>query len=371
MPYLRILLCLLLAGSVKAQDSLYYLFIGTYTSGKSEGIYVYRFNNHSGTAEKVSSIAAPNPSYLALAGNGTYLYAVNQNGENNVGELSAFSFDKKTGSLQFINKQPTHGDRPCYISVDSKRKWAIVANYASGNLTAFPILRNGSLDTAAQLIVHSGKGFNLKRQDRPHIHTAVFSPNEKYLLSTDLGIDQINIHRFNPRNSQPLSEVHVIKTTPGSGPRHLAFHPNGKWLYAIEELSGFISVFDYYPDEPVLLEHLDAYPPGYKGERGGADIHISPDGKFLYASNRFDANNLAIFSIHPRTGKLQLVGHQPVLGKTPRNFMIDPTGRFVLVANQDSDNVVIFKRDTQTGLLQELQQLQVPNPVCLKMTPVK
>ncbi len=370
MSYLRFLFLLLLAGTVKAQDSLYYLFIGTYTSGKSEGIYVYRFNNHTGTAERVSSIAALNPSYLALAGKGTYVYAVNQNGENNAGELSAFSFDKASGQLHFINKQPTHGDRPCYVSVDAAQQWAIVANYASGNLTSFPIRSNGALDTASQLIIHNGKGFNLKRQERPHIHTAVFSPDGHYLLSTDLGLDEINIHHFSPGNRQPLMAINAVKTTPGSGPRHMAFHPNKKWLYVIEELSGFISAYEYNSGDLFLLEHIDAYPPGYTGERGGADIHISPDGKFLYASNRFEANDLAIFAIQPRSGRLKLAGHQSVLGKTPRNFMIDPTGNYVLVANQDTDNVVIFKRDTQTGLLTAGQQLDIPNPVCLKMTPV-
>jgi 6-phosphogluconolactonase len=353
----------------KAQD--YYLFIGTYTSGKSEGIYVYRFNLATGEANPVSvASGVSNPSYIAISPSRKYVYAVNENGGKQPGEVSAFAFDKKTGKLSFINKQHSGGDSPCYVSVDISGKWVVVGNYTGGNLSALPVNANGSLEPSAQLIQHTGISADKNRQEKAHVHATIFSPDYKYLVVPDLGMDKVMCYRFNAAQKKPLmlTPTTIVSVPPGNGPRHVDFHPSGKYMYLIEEMSGTVAAYKYNSGKISLIERTSSHPKDFSGEKGSADIHVSPDGKFLYASNRGDANNIAIFSIDIATGKLHGVGYQSVLGKTPRNFMITPNGKYLLVANQQSDNIVIFKRDSQTGLLTEAgTQINIPNPVCLKM----
>lgn len=358
----------------------YYLFVGTYTEGSpasqgSKGIYVYRFDAATGDATPASTAMTDNPSYLTIAAGGRFVYSVNETHGAEPGGVSAFTFDKATGKLSFIDKQASGGADPCYISVDAQRKWALVANYSGGNLSALPIGADGSLHPLTELIQHTGSGPVKDRQEKAHVHSTIFSPDEKYLIVADLGMDQLSVLHFNPAAAKtPLTPAtdSIVKIQPGFGPRHTAFSPGKPCAYAINELSGMVDAFHYANGKFNLLQTISSHPAGYGGTIGSADIHISPNGKYLYASNRGDANTLAIFSIDPVTGKLTVKGFQPTLGLTPRNFMIDPSGHWLLVANQNGSNVVIFKIDPQTGLLNPTgKQLSIPAPVCLKMTPVK
>ena len=354
---------------LQAQE--YFLLVGTYTSGKSEGIYVYRFNTKTGDAEHVyTAKGISNPSYLAIASSGKYVYSVNENGGKSPAQISSFAFNQKNGTLTFLNSQLSGGDGPCYVSVHPSGKWVIAGNYSGGSLAAFPVSAHGSLQPYSQSIQHTGKSANEMRQEKAHVHATVFSPDNKFVLVPDLGMDKIMNYRFNMKSVKPLSAATIpfIKTEPGSGPRHLEFHPNQKYMYLIEELTGMVVGYKYEGGKYSLLQQISSHPDDFTGVKGSADIHVSPDGKFLYASNRGDANNIAIFSIDKKTGKLKTMGFQSTLGKTPRNFMIDPSGNYLLVANQQSDNIVIFKIDPGTGLLTETgNQIEVPNPVCLKM----
>jgi 6-phosphogluconolactonase len=351
-----------------AQD--YYLFVGTYTNGKSEGIYVYDFNDNTAKSSPVSVAKSKNPSYLAIADGGNYVYAVNENGAAQQGDVSAFSFNKKTGQLRFINKQPSGGEDPCFISVNKNGTWAIVANYTGGNLSALPIQKDGSIGPVAQVIQHYGKSVNAQRQEKAHVHSTFLTPDERYIFSADLGEDKIYMYHFDSQSPPPLSDAadSSVAIQAGSGPRHIAFHPTKSDLYLIEELTGTIDAFHYHNRTMVHFQRISTVPANFTGDPGSADIHISPDGKFLYATNRGDANTIAIYSVDNNTGQLHLKGFQPVLGRHPRNFIIVPSGKFLLVANRDTDNIVIFRINRRTGMLTPTgMEIRVPNPVCLKL----
>jgi 6-phosphogluconolactonase len=353
----------LLQAQVSASDP--YLLVGTYTSGKSDGIYVYHFNTKTGDFALVSHIKSSNPSYLTVSPNEKFVYAVN---ENIPGGISAYAFDKSNGQLQFLDSQSSKGANPCYVSEDKTGKWVMVGNYSSGTIGVFPVLKNGALDSAHQVIEHSGYSVNTERQEGPHVHSTVFSPDNHFLFVADLGIDKEMIYGFDEKTGMlSTPEAGYENTEPGSGPRHLIFHPNKKFAYLVQELSGNISVYRYENGELDLVQDMSAVPPDYMGAMGSADIHISPDGNFLYASNRAESNTIGIFSIDKKTGMLGYVGHQSTLGKTPRNFNFDPTGNFLLVANQNSDEIVIFRVDKKTGLLTDTKKrIAVGKPVCVK-----
>lgn len=236
-----------------------------------------------------------------------------------------------------------------------------------------PIRSDGSLAPATETIQDEGSGANKARQEKAHVHSTIFSPSEKLLAVCDLGTDKITLLHFNPAaTTRPLARDSTISVTPGSGPRHTAFDPGKPFVYAIDELSGTVDAYRITAGKFVPIQRISSHPRDYKGDIGSADIHISPDGRFLYASNRGDANSLAIFSIDPISGHLTLKGFQSTQGRTPRNFLIDPTGRWLLVANQNGKNVVVFKRDVATGALTDThKRIELPAPVCLKMEPVK
>jgi 6-phosphogluconolactonase len=375
-----ILLAAALLFSFSGFAQQYYLFIGTYTegafkNGDSKGIYIYKFDAATADLTPVSTMMTDNPSYLALAGGGKFLYAVNETDGNKPGSVSAFSFDKKTGRLTFLDKEKSGGDDPCYISVDSHRKWAVVANYGGGSLAALPIGPDGKLAPLTEIFQHTGSGADKARQEKAHVHSGIFAPDEKYMIVCDLGKDQLSVLKFDPSAARkPLTEAvdSIVHIRGGSGPRHTAFVPGKPYVYLISELSGTVDAFHYVHGKLTPLQRLSAHPEGYKGDIGSADLHVSPNGKFLYASNRGDANSIAIYSIDGTTGKLTLKGFQPTGGRTPRNFMIDPTGHWLLAANQNGKNVVVFKIDQQTGLLAPTDKhVEMPAPVCLKMTPIE
>ena len=355
---------LLLQAMAAAAQKEFYLLVGTYTNSGSEGIYVYKFNSTTGEATAVSNARSSNPSFLAVAPDEKFVYAVNEDKE---GMVSAFAFDKKTGTLSAINQTSSGGSHPCYITIDKNGKWVLTGNYSSGTLSLHAVKKDGGLDSATQVIEHSGYSVNTDRQEGPHVHATVLSPDNKFLFVPDLGIDRVHIYSFDTKKGQlEPTPVPFQITEPGAGPRHLDFHPNGAYAYLIEELTGSISVYRYNKGELLLQQNISALPGDYDGPVGSADIHVSPDGKFLYASNRGESNTIAIFSIN-REGRLAPVGHVSTLGKTPRNFNFDPTGKYLLVANQNSDEIVIFSRDQKSGMLTDTgKRIAVSKPVCIK-----
>ena len=368
-----LLFFVLVSFSAMAQD--FYLFTGTYTGSGSKGIYVYRFNASSGKTALLSSTdSVINPSYLTVSPNAKFVYAVNETGGKHPGRISSFSFNTKNAKLDFINDELTGGDSPCYVAIDSTGRWLTVANYSGGSFSIFPINKDGSLQPHAQFIQDSGSSADTKRQETAHVHSTVFSPDQNFLFTPDLGLDKIMIYKFNPSSKKPITPAAIPfqKTLDGEGPRHFTFHPNKKYAYLISELRGTVSAYKYRDGKLEKIQNIEAHPHDFKGVIGSADIHVSPDGNFLYASNRGDENTITIFSINKNTGKLSVKGFQPTMGKTPRNFIIDPTGNYLLVANQESDNIVIFKRDKNTGLLKETgMEIKVPKPVCLQMIRIK
>ncbi len=365
---------------IQAQSDNYYLLVGTYTRGKSEGIYVYQFNTKTAEFKAVSNThKVDNPSFLAISPNEKYVYAV---GESLEGTVSAFGFDKKSGTLTKINTQSSKGEHPCHLAVDKTGKWLLVGNYTGGSISINPIHADGSLGASSQHIQHIGKGPNTARQEKAHVHSVNIAPNNTDVFVPDLGIDKIMNYQFDAvKGTLTASNPAFNKMADGSGPRHFTFHPNGKLAYAIQELSSTITAFNYKNGKLSPFQTISTLPKeGFK-HNFCADIHISPDGKFLYGSNRYvDASNgktsfapnlftdtIAMYSIDAKTGKLTKIGNEPVKGKVPRNFMITPNGEYLLVANQETDNITIFKRNKSTGKLTYVKEIQVPTPVCLKL----
>jgi len=355
----------LMSMTTMGQNADLYLFIGTYTSKTSEGIYVYKFNTQTGDFAPVSiAKGIKNPSFLAFSPDKKYLYSV---AEMSGGAVSSFSVDKQSGTLTMLNTQSAGGNGPCHVAVDKTGKWVIVGNYGGGSLSILPVQADGSLGVATQTIQHEGKSVNKARQEKPHVHSINIASNNKDVFVPDLGTDKIMTYTLDTKTGQLLpGNPPFTSSVPGAGPRHFTFHPKGKFAYVIQELDATITGFHYKPGKLEPFQTVSTIPADYTGQKWCADIHISPDGKFLYGSNRAH-ESLVIFSINQKNGELTYVGHQNVLGKTPRNFMIDPTGKWVLVANQDSDNVVIFSRDIKTGKLTPTgKEIKVSMPVCLK-----
>ena len=349
----------------------HYMLVGTYTSGTSKGIYVFRFDEETGAAEYVSEIQAVNPTYLAVSTDERFVYSVGESGRDAV--AYAFSFDKKTGKLNLLNTQPINSSGPCYISADRAGRFVVTANYSGGTVSVFPLSADGSLQPVAKVFGFEGTGPDANRQEKPHLHCVVFSPDRQYLFAPDLGSDQL--HKFTTGNTAPFLTIgnpEAYKVEPGSGPRHLTFHPNGRFAYLINELSGMVTVFRYTDGRLEPLQYIASDRSEGVGNKGSADIHVSPDGKFLYASNRANTNNIAIFSINDADGKLTLAGFQPT-GKHPRNFVITPNGKFLLAASQNSNLIQVFEIDRKTGLLKEDSSKQITDidrPVCLKFIAV-
>lgn len=361
---------ILLTTSVFAQN--YPLFVGTYTGKGSKGIYWLDFNSQTGVSTLISSTdTASNPSFICVSASGKNLYAVSEDGNKEHGHISAYTINQKTKTLDFINKVPSNGDHPCFVAINKKANWLVAANYSSGSLASFSVNPNGSINESTQKIAHTGSGPNKQRQSSPHVHATFFGPNYTSVWAPDLGSDKVAVYDFNDNASSPLSAtaVNEIITLPGSGPRHLTFSPNKLFVYVIEELTGTVSAYKIKGTKTMLVQNIKTHPENIKSTFGSADIHITPSGKFLYASNRGEENNLAIFSINQATGKLANLGYQSVSGIGPRNFTIDPTGQYVLVANQITSNIVTFYINQATGLLKELPtQMNIPNPVCLVFT---
>ena len=344
-----------------------FLLVGTYTVGKSKGISVYRFNSKNGSAALVDSIISVNPSYLAVSPDQRFVYAVNELGNTEGGgKVTAYRFDKASGHLTQINQQSSMGEHPCYITVDKTGHWVIVGNYSSGTVAVLPVDKDGTLGAAVSVVQHRGSSIH-SRQEKPHVHATVLSPDNRFLYVPDLGIDKLMIYSFNAQNGQLLPKDTTLKLAAGSGPRHFVFHPNGRWAYLVQELAGTVTAFRAENGRLMPVQTISGLPGGFSKPFTSADIHVSSDGKFLYTSNRDQSNTLAVFSINAASGKLALKGHQSTLGKTPRNFNLDPSGTYLLAANQNSDEIVVFKVDRKTGRLTDTnKRISVGNPVCVK-----
>ena len=362
-----VLLFIFIFTSVQAQKNKFNLLIGTYTqSCDSKGIYVYDFDSKTGDFSfKNATEKVINPSYLTVSKDNNFVYSVNEFGAEST--VSSFSYNPASGKLDLINKQNSKGADPCYIINDDKN--VIIANYSGGNISVFSKNDDGSLAGAKQVIQHYGKGINAQRQERPHVHMVHFSPDKKFVLSNDLGNDKVYSYAYNPNAGSTVLELKdSISVKSGSGPRHLTFSKDGKFVYLLQELDGALTVFSYANGILKKIDETTILAKGFKGTFSSADIHISPDGKFLYASNRGEANNITIFKIL-KNGKLVLKGQNSTLGKGPRNFAIDPTGNFLLVAHQYTNDVVIFKRSKKTGLLTDTgKKITLCSPVCLVFT---
>ena len=354
------------------QFSKTYLFVGTYTNGKpSKGIYIYDFNSSTGNLKRVSSgRKITNPSFLTLSPAGDYLYACTETKLPKEGSVSAFKIDSINGTLTFLNKQKSGGENPVYVTTSRNNEFVINGNYTDGSVSVFKTNPDGSLNPHSQIIQFQGSGTNPRRQDKAHVHAAVFSPDFEYAFFPDLGSDKIRASTFSVNESPPLkaSENHDYTAVSGSGPRHFTFHPNHHFAYCIEELSGTITSFKYERGRLDSIQRIFSYSK-LQEEYNSADIHVSPDGLFLYASNRWEnENTISIFAIDQEKGSLTLIGHQSTFGDHPRNFTLDPTGNFLIVANQVTNNIVVFKRDAKTGLLTKTgNEIKVPSPSCLQM----
>lgn len=342
------------------------LYVGTYTRRDSEGIYIYRFDDESGALRQEAVVAGQEePSFLALHPNGRFLYAVNEHGED--GQVSSFAVDEETGGLTFLNRQPTHGDAPCHLAIEPNGQTLVVANYTSGNVAVYPLQADGTIGEPVQNIQHEGSGPNQNRQQGPHAHSATISPDGSRVYVADLGIDKVMIYRIADGKLEPNEPDHVAVHA-GAGPRHFDFHPNGKFAYIINELDLTVTACAYDPETGALipLETHSTLPEGYAGDSDScADVHVSPDGRFLYGSNR-GHNSIAIFAIDPEKGTLTPAGHASTRGQTPRNFTLDPSGNWLLAANQDTDNISVFRRDAESGQLSPHgEPVAAPMPVCL------
>lgn len=367
-----------LSSQIKAQrvapmKNQYIAYIGTYTSKtNSKGIYAYRFDAEKGQLTSIGVAAETvDPSFLVVHPNGKYLYAVNEVGNFNggtTGAVSAFAIDPKTAALKLLNQVSSRGAGPCHISLDATAAFALVANYDGGNIASFPIQGDGSLGTAVGFVQHSGSGPDKSRQEGPHAHWIGTSPDNHFALVADLGLDEVVIYGFDVTQGTFTPTLSgIAKVAPGAGPRHVVFHPTGKFVYVLNEMASTVTAFFYQPKTGTLknLQTISALPKDYSGRKEAAEIAVHPSGKFLYSSNR-GHDSIAIFAIDEKKGTLRSLGQVLTGGKTTRHFAIDPTGNFLLAENQESNNIVVFHIDAATGSLTPTgQTIEVPSPVCI------
>lgn len=362
MKIIRILLLLAVTGA-SAQDN-YNLIVGTYTNTcESNGIYVFNFNAVTGDFKlKSNTDEAVNPSYLTVSTDKKFVYSVNEDGKKS--SVTSYKYTADNSKLKQLNKKDAKGADPCYIIDDTKN--VITANYSSGSISVFGKNNDGSLTDAKQVVTHNGSSINKDRQQGPHVHMVYFSPDKKYLLATDLGTDKIYVYDYNPDGGDKILTLKTtVATKPGSGPRHLAFSPNGIFFYVLHELNAGLSVYNYNYGDPLLIQEMSISAKEAECFNGAADIHFSRDGRFLYATNRGNVNTISVFKSHAN-GKLNFVQEMEMQGEGPRNFVIDPKDNFVLVGQQQSNEVHIFKRDKSTGMLTYTnKRIPVCAPACL------
>ncbi|GGF23710.1 lactonase family protein [Flavobacterium limi] len=366
-------LTLLVSNFIFSQNT--YVFLGSYNLDKSaESIQVYQLNTKNGNLNKITGVKnIINPSYLTVSPNGKYIYACTDTKTPNAGSVSSFEFNPENKTLTFLNKQTSGGENPVYVSVHKNGKWLVNANYTEGSVSVHPLLENGTIDSTAQNFQYTDGSVHKERQTRSHVHSAIFSPDFDYLFLPDLGADKIRCYQFDEKQKKPLTEAKVAftKTNLEAGPRHFTFHPNQKFGYCIEEMAGSISVYKYKNGTLQKIQRINTHSDEIKEGFASSDIHISPDGKFLYASNRGKENNIAIFAIDKK-GLLKNVGYQSTLGDHPRIFALDETGKFLIATNVNSGNVIVFQRNPKTGLLKKTgNEIQMENVSCVQIKKIK
>ena len=365
----------LLAAAAPAKQPTYFFYVGTYTEdgSKSKGIYVYRFDPNT---EEITDLGlageTTNPSFVAPHPNGKLLYAVNEVGKYkgpNSGGVSAFSIDHGSGKLTFLNEVASRGADPCYITVDRTGKYVLVANYTGGSVAVFPILVDGKLGEASAFVQHTGHGPNAERQEGPHAHSIDLSPNNRFAMVDDLGLDELLVYKFDSaKGSLTPNDPPFTKVEAGAGPRHFVLRPDGKFAYVIAEMGHTVTVFsnDAANGKLQVVQTVPTLPKDFKGRNDDAEIQVHPSGKFLYASNRGE-DTIVVYAIDGAKGTLTQVASVPTGGKEPRSFEIDPTGTLLFAENQNSNNIVVFKIDQKTGNLTPTGKvLEVASPVCLK-----
>lgn len=341
-----------------------FVFVGGYNKA---GLHVFEMDTTTGQLSLVSTCTnIVNPTYFTLSANGDMLYSVLNSKMPRSGTVGSFSFDANTKTLTLVDTISSAGENPVYVAIDKTGQWLAYANYTNSKLSMYKLLPNKKPEALKQLIPFTGHSVDSVRQSQSHVHSAVFSPDNKYLFVPDLGADKIWGLAFDSHNCLPLTPIQSTATKPGSGPRHLIFSPNGSYAYCTQELSGTVGVYQYKRGKLKRIQHIVAHA-DTATIFSGSDLHLSPDGKFLYTSNRADENSLAIFSV-AKNGKLTLVGHQSTLGNHPRVFALSANGKFVIVTNQVTGNVVVFKRDAKTGLLSYTGfEVKVENASCVQI----
>lgn len=367
----------MVAATAAAPPARLRVYIGTNTGGKSKGIYRSELDLATGKlAPATLAGEVVSPSFLAIHPGQKFLYAVTVIDDvqgKKTGAVGAFAIDSATGDLTLLNQQASGGGGPCHVVVDKAGRNVLVANYGGGSVASLPIQEDGSLAPAKSVIQHQGTSVDKQRQGAPHAHSINLDAANRFAFAADLGLDKVLVYKFDPTAGTIVAhDPPAASVDPGSGPRHFAFHPNGKFAYVINEISLTVTAFAYDADKGALrpVQTITTLPEG--ADRKGAstaEVQVHPSGKFLYGSNR-GHNTIAVFSIDPATGKLTVVGHQGQDVKVPRNFGVDPTGQFAVVANQDGDSLVVFRIDTATGQLQPTgHKIEVPKPVCVKFLP--
>jgi 6-phosphogluconolactonase len=356
-----------------------WVFVGTYTGPKSKGIYRLEMDEATGAlSEPQVAAQTANPSFLAIHPSQKFLYAVGEvsdfGARKKSGAVVAFSLDPATGELIELNKQSSQGAGPCHLVVDAGGKHVLVANYGGGSASVLPIGEDGKLGDVCSSAQHSGNSVNKARQSEPHAHSINLDKDNRHVFVADLGLDRVMIYRYQrDKGGLTSNDPQSATVTPGSGPRHFAFHPDGKHAYVINEMANTITVFDYDAETGSLTskQTVTTLPVTFRGESSTAEILVHPSGKWVYGSNR-GHNSIAVFRVDPKTGKLVPTGFQNTGIKTPRNFNIDPSGKFLVVANQDGDSLVVFAIDPMTGALRPTpHKVTVPSPVCVKFVEKK
>jgi len=355
-----------------AQKGEVIAYVGTYTRRDSKGIYAFRFNPSTGKSTPIGLVAeTSNPSFLAIHPNRKFLYAVNEDDNfqgKPTGGVTAFAIDATTGKLKQLNAVSSGGPGPCHLALDKTGKWLFVANYGGGSVAAYPVHDDGSLGEASGFVQHKGSSVT-PRQNAPHAHSANPSPDGKFVLFADLGLDQVLTYKIDASGKLPPANPPFSKVEPGSGPRHLAYHPKGKFVYTVNEINATVSAFSYDASNGSLkpLQNISMVPADYSGAKGSAEIEVHPNGKFLYSSNRDTRNTgkdtITVFDIDQAKGTLTAVDYTPV-PKIPRNFAIDPSGQYLFSASQDTATIQLFRIDQKTGKLTPTgDKLDFPFPV--------
>jgi 6-phosphogluconolactonase len=368
-------MCLGTVPGSAAEPSRFWVFAGTFTDGASKGIYRMVFDSATGKlSEPTLATELDNPNFLAVHPTHRYLFAVNDSSksERSSGAVTSFALDPKSGELTRISQQPSVGMGPCHLVVDAAGKNVLVANYEDGSVAVLPIGPDGKLGPASEFIRHAGKAFDPERQGGPHAHSINLDKDNRFAVVADLGLDRVFVYKFDPiRGKLTPNDPPAAKVKDRAGPRHFAFHPDGKHAYVINEIDCTVTAFDYDPDRGTLTEiqTVPTMPIPVEPRHSTAEVVVHPSGKFLYGSNR-GHDSLAAFAIEPGTGRLKLVEYQPTGGKTPRNFAIDPTGSYVLAENM-SGTIVVLRVDRETGALEPTGQVvAVPTPCCVKFVPI-